>query len=303
MIKNLLFAAAFIAALTSCGGNAPGELTEASGSIDAASMKAVIAGSGGPVSIASLKTSMKIDAGTVSPPFTLPSGMGFTNDEYTACTTTTGSTTDADGDGIAKGFRSTFDCNNVAMQTGNGTLTRVGYYEEADRDDTKVGWLGGFTTKFEFDSAYDFSHEYGSYVWAGSWDAQTTATSIAMDYGFTISSTNAVRATGTESTIEYQTQWKQAYLFDNATTPWMKGTMSLDGFFRLKGSIDYHNEVHDVAVVFKVTTDHLLYDRTACPTGFFKSGSMSYTDGSGNVLKYSYNNCVETETFNGAPLP
>lgn len=300
MIKKLLIMAASIAALTSCGGGAPGELTEASGSIDAASMKAVIAGAGGSVSIASLKSSMKIDAGAVSPPFSLPGGIGLL-DDYANCTTTTGSTTDADSDGIAKGFKRTFDCDSVPVSLG--TVSRKGTYEEADKDETKSGWLGGFSTKFEFSDIYDASHEYNESVWSGTWEATTGTSSISLDYGFTISNKNIVHSTGTESAFEYQTQWTQSYAFEDAASPWMKGTMSLDGFFRLTGSIDYHNQLHDVAVVFKVTTDHLVYDRTACPVGFFKSGSMSYIDGSGNELKYSYNNCVETETFNGAALP
>lgn len=294
--------AAAVSMTASCGGR-PG-LAGASGTVNAAALTALFAGTAMGTQLDGL---VFTGTGNVTPPLGLPAGVGFVASlnkatNYDPCTVKTGSqTTDADADGIAKFFRQDFNC--TSLPANPGTYSRVGYFQELDKDDTKHSIQGGFKYEMNFSSDYDAPHELDHSVWRGTWEATVDGATIVMGHDYTLVSDNEQR-TGPRliSKFATQTQWTQTYRPTNLALPWQAGTYSLDGFVRFSGNINHNNKLVPIDVVFAVKATNLTYDRTACPGGHFRNGFMSFTDGGGNVLKYTYVNCTMTRTFNGQTI-
>jgi hypothetical protein len=105
------------------------------------------------------------------------------------------------------------------------------------------------------------------------------------------------------SDFEWQSDWKSSHVPEDMAAPWQKGEYKNTGFFRVTGAYtDNQKKRHEINVVFRIETKDLLYDRGACGSTFFKSGSLSYFDSAENEFKYSFSNCTMTRTFNGQTL-
>lgn len=294
-------------ALASCGGES--DPTEAAGSIDSATLSALAT----TTAFTDMKKAIVPSAsGSITPPLSgLPAGVGFMGshnlesegDLYTSCTTTSGSDTDGpDGDGIPSFYREDYNCNEIAIPGHNGTTTMTGYMTKQDYNDTKYGVLGGYM--FEFDMSYDqkFPHENNLGNWKGSWGAVLNGNTINLISTF--SSEAGSIPTGSEPPSQWKasSNFSTAYTPTNANAPWQAGSLSFSGFSRFSGTLYDSNQKtsYGLDVTFKIESSGLTYDRTACPSSFFQNGTYKLIDGTGNVLAFTYVNCTETRTFNGA---
>lgn len=304
MTKKMTAAfAAFALALTgSCGGD--GGLMGAQGNVDAKTMTALLAG-GSPVNFNQLLQSMEFDGTTaIQMPVSLPTGVGFASLQFAGifdgCTTKTGSATDADGDGVAKGLKQVFNCSGISHPPGTMSLT--GTYEEIDGDDAKPSIEGGWSFTYDFSSTYDAPHEYNDTVWSGGYSAKVSGKRTTMISQYKISNKQLQRQPpGPPTDFVLQSDWSTIYDAVDASQPWTAGTMTWDGYFGLTGKVSVASTLYEVAVVWQVKSK-ITYDRAACPGGFYKDGYMQFIDGGGGVFEYKYVNCNVTKFFNGKAI-
>jgi hypothetical protein len=296
-------------ALASCGGESTP--TEAAGSIDSATLSALAS----TTALTDMKAAIVPSAsGSITPPLSgLPTGVGFVGSHslypessiYASCMTATGSDVDgADADDIPSSYREDYDCNEIPIPGHNGTSTMTGYISKQDYDDTKYGILGGYM--FDFDLNYDqkFSHENNVGNWSGSWGVVISGNTINLVSTFS-SEAGSIPTTGEPASLWKATSnFSTAYTPTNAAAPWQAGSVVFSGFSRFSGTL-YDNTLkqsYDLDVTFKIESTGLTYDRAACPASFFQNGTYKLTDGAGNVLAFTYVNCTETRTFNGASI-
>lgn len=306
---KLMTVVAGLTVLSSCGGDG-GDLTDASGSVDQAMMVSLLAS--GATMFTDSMGSFKFDGGgQVSLPFSnLDASIGQKNVQQTAagggsfdsCTTKSGNKTDADNDGIAVSYRQDFNCNGVS--DGGALVSQVGFYSEKDLDDAKFGMRGGFEYEFEIRNVYEVAHETNTGAWRGLWSLRRTGSTYETESKYTAVSSNVpTDPTNGLADFEWQSTWKTVHTPEDMDSPWLKGKFKNDGFFRVTGKYtDNQKRLHEINVVFRVETKDLVYDRNACGGGFFKDGSYSYFDASGNEFKFSYTNCTEKKTFNGQDI-
>jgi hypothetical protein len=78
---------------------------------------------------------------------------------------------------------------------------------------------------------------------------------------------------------------------DNAASPYVSGSLDFNGFFK---------DTKDGYLVLKFWSTNLTYSNSC--GNFFKDGSLTYIDGAGGKLVFTYSNCSESVTFNGNPV-
>ena len=307
-----LFVAGALLGLAACGGEA--DLTQAGGNIDQASLNI-------------MKTNNAFqdftnqiipqETGTASPKFgSFPTGVGSLSAEeaqaqrtgYEDCSTTSGSTADGtDGDGIFLSYRQDFNCENIPVtgdSGGTGTTSLVGFFSETDKDDTLIGDKGGYKWEYDVKYAYDFSHEKGSGTYTGLSESTVSGGTLTQKYDYKVANTHTDTASGMASNWYIKGKWLSSYTGDDPTNPYLSGSMTLNGFFGLGGNFYESTSKTDVKldVVFEISTEGLTYDKTACPTSFWKNGKLTFKDGSGNQYTYTYTNCTVATTFNGSTI-
>lgn len=305
---STFFVMAFLGfGLSSCGGEA--ELAGPEGQITSTAMATVLASTAFTDFSAAV---LPKATGAISLPFSSsPGNVGQFDGtsvrplaaNYTACTSSTGSTTDGtDADSIPLSFSQVFSCNGI--DNGFGTSTFTGSYSVTDKDDTKYGILGGFRFDADFTFADNMSHEVNEGSFGGYWDVTVGSTTItsANNYRAMVGST-PTSGTPPASKYSMSSKFDVVYTPANMALPWAAGSISLNGFYRLSGVIyDGVSTQHDLAVAFEISTSGLTYNRTDCPAGGYKDGSMTFTDGAGNRLVFSYNSCTLTRQFNGQSI-
>ena len=291
--------------LVSCGGES--ELSGAGGQIDATTMAQLL----GTTAITDMMAAIvPTGTGDVTLPVQgLPGGIGtfsaFKTQAATfdACTTTTGSkTTDADTDGVPASYREEYNCSGVS--TGAGVSNLLGHMQVTDSDDTKYGLRGGYN--FDFDITYEdvMSHETNYGNWGGTWGASFSGSTYTMASKYFYEAGSTPSDGSPTSAWKASHQFTSSYTADDVAQPWESGTMSMNGFSRFSGSLydQAMGQSYTLDVTFKIEANGLVYDRTACTDDFFKDGTLTFTDGSGNVFKYEYSNCTATRTFNGTSI-
>ncbi|MES2962291.1 MAG: hypothetical protein V4760_00270 [Bdellovibrionota bacterium] len=307
MLKNRIAVILVVAsslAVTSCGGES--DLTAAGGTIESGALATVLAGT----AFTDFKTSITPSGtGGLSIPVSgLPTGTGtlvaLAPTGFEACTTTSGSATDgADADRVRAFYRQDLNCTDLVFHGGTNTFT--GYYQEKDYDETKYGWAGGFL--YDFDMTYKsvYSHETNEGRWKGLWSVVNTGTTITTIGEWFSEGGSTPTATPAQKSVWRSTNKSSTVLTPtNMATPWQAGSTVINGYFGVTGVI-YNSTTstsYGLDVVFKIESQNLTYDRTTCTTGHYKDGTLSFTDGGGNVLKYTWVSCTETRTFNGTTI-
>lgn len=280
-------------ALASCGGNGP--LTSAGGTVNSA--QAIVA-------VGQINTALgafKMDATPTAP--TIGGGgptptPGLMAGVYDACTTITpASGVDADGDGMDLLRQYNYNCNGV--MSGSTPVTLLGTVTFRDLDDTKKWLEGGYSYNYDVTSQGNGSQ----YRWDWTDKGDTVMTAAGSGYQYT--SEYRSSGEGMEHGVPYSATWQGTWKFkivpDTGTTnKWDTGKIEFSGYFGMKGNFgpsgtDVFN------VVFELESKNIIYDYAGgCST--YKSGTITYRDGSGNETILTFNCMTTTATFNGDPI-
>lgn len=223
-------------------------------------------------------------------PSTGTSSRGERASTFDNCVTKDPSTpTDTDGDGI-KSQTMTFNCN---LSSQGFNYVQNGTYKVADKDDNdnKSGWRYDvdMTGTFKADSgSHDFSYKYN-----GFWEMTIGSTT------HTYASNYKGSYTGKEHNETMDTtaggNWTYTITPTTMSTPYTAGTAEFSGYFGMAFS--------GKAYVFKSSGTGLTYS-SSC-SHFYTAGTLTYTDGGGNVITVDYGDstCSEpTVKFNGTVL-
>lgn len=252
----------------------------AEGGVDGSSAKSSTTTSGfsGSSVNASLSTARKL--GLVSRDFRM--GLGANSECEPKVT---GTTTDADSDGIAVDSTTTFDCS--ASEDGM-SFTMSGSFGMQDKDDANK--YGGW------------AFSLNNIKWALTGNENVTFNLATNGSGaVTLASGTYTGSIDQETEINVQDKsLTSGYYFDLQITPTdiahpeAGGKIDkFEGFWSMK-SVDANAE----QLTLGVKSDALVYDST-CADEQYKSGSISFTDGNDKVLKLSWDNCNLTKTFDG----
>lgn len=215
---------------------------------------------------------------------------------YDACTTVNpASRVDVDGDGIAKEKTYTYNCNNI-VDSGS-TYNLVGTESVVDLDDTKANVKGGY--RYNHDFVFSYAQATGSNynLHRGFTEVVPSATSLtyAMEYEGV---TNDTR-TGMKADVTTRTNWRSVYTPVDMANPTASGTVVVSGFYSLVGTSENQANWGDMNVAFEVSSSGLTYDAGAGCNKSFQSGSLTFTDGSGNRLVFDYACTSGTVKYNG----
>lgn len=288
-------------AMTSCGGEA--ELDGPAGSLSGAAVPTVISSQGFTAFLATLAPQQ---AGAIQAPglggvVQMNEVGGLAVDPYAPCTTTEGSNTDgADGDSIPLNYIVRFNCDSVSDQAALRSMT--GTYTVNDKDDTKYGIQGGF--KFSYDinqnGQYYVGRKYDS-GWSGTWEATPTASTITLANDYTLRYGENLESPDLARSVSARSKFTTVYKPADMNQPFQAGAMNLSGFYRMSGVLTPDGQTsprYEVDVSFEISSSGLEYGNCG-----LKEGSFTMTDGAGNRLVYTYQNCVLTKQFNGQNVP
>lgn len=292
----------FTLPLLSCNGE--NELNAAGGNIDQATLQAVLGDAQVKGSFDNLISALAFDDST---PVNAPAGIAgelvaMSTDHFKSCTTETGSKTeDADSDGIPAEYSQKYNCKNV--QNGQVDETQIGHFRVQDKDESKFGYLGGFLYDFDFYHNNLQSHEESEFGYSGTWEMTPAAQSLSLNNKYQFWVIGRHFDGSFDVNFKVQNNWKADYKPSDMSQPWMAGKVNIKGYFGVSGRIAVQaNEHYDVKVAFEVEGKDLVYNKTACPSGYIQSGELTLKDASNNSITYSYDNCTQTLYYNGQVL-
>lgn len=218
-----------------------------------------------------------------------------------ACETITPNpTVDADNDGIAATKKYTYDCTDAV--NGANLLTRKGYVEVTDLDETKAGVFGG--VKVDFNVPLSQSTESGgsvyNYSYMGQWLYKNVDGNLVSTSNFT--GLSKYKAHGLENDYTYTSTWNYKMTPDNGGAPWTSGKIDMNGTYEISGKFARDdgggNHLQESgAWVISYRSDNLVFNN-ACAK-FFQSGSYIMEDTSNKIeIRYA---CTTAKLFvNGA---
>lgn len=203
-------------------------------------------------------------------------------------TQTPASTTDADGDGIPATVSYSFNCNYSESAT---TVAITGTFGLTDQNDTAPGGVfpkAGLTATIS---------NLNMALTAG---GQSINTSTSGSYALTVTNGTHTGSTSMVTTVTGgQASGTLGFWIDVTNTPddssniATSGSSSISGFFK--------NTISGANYVLAIASSNLTYGCSS-RSSFFKSGDITLTDGSSNVIKISYSSCNATVTFNGTTI-
>ncbi len=234
--------------------------------------------------------------------FTQPAGMpsitgiGARADVFGSCTTSTPETVaDADNDKIAASLTKTFSCSNVAGERGT-TYNLSGTASEADKDDSSA--TAGYRYEFDIEGSHASSRSQSeTYTYSGFFDLVLNGSAYAYTSNYQSIGAN------TDSSIGATATWTSGSTWNHTLTPDTDpatGSVTMGGYWGYKVEVSgSFPSVSATDFVLAVASDGLKYKKASC-TSFFNAGTVTLTDGDGNVLKYTYKtDCgTPTVTFN-----
>lgn len=241
-------------------------------------------------------------------------------DDFSTCMTPTesGTKTDADHDGIPVDETMTFSCNvNQALSEGaTGSLTFVasGSMEMKDANDALALPKAGFDitmNKIALTMSLNATAEGKTYAYSfdsyndGSMSVAVTSTALTNDmnvvssFKFSGDMPGATAEANTNIPTDFaMKEWFHSVVTPTSMTePEAAGTVDFSGYFTFTTDSDITMSIKSTGLTYGgcVTT-------TTTKPEFFKSGSITMTDGAGKALVFTFANCVMTTTFDGTAI-
>lgn len=195
-------------------------------------------------------------------------------------------------------YKIKYECEKV--DDGGDTVTWLGTREEkvADRNDFSAGYRQDMDLFYEEDTSNGsyFSNEYKGFN-----ELTKSTTQITFESEFVIRTVLDPHDPPVDWTSERKI--KTVYTPDDMTDPEASGKLEMQAFYKISGKIGGGPNGEDYGetdITFEITSKDLIYDKN-CGKGF-KSGSMTFGDGSDNGLNIVYD-CDNLEvTFNGTVI-
>lgn len=203
------------------------------------------------------------------------------SNDLPGCTpNTSGDLADGDGDGLPVDGKYSINCNESSINVSGG-------YSVQDKNDSEKLPKGGF--KVDINGMDANAHSEGITFTSsteGIFESTFAATSAATKAEIFASASGG----GQAMEVEY---WLDTELTpSNMATPQVVGGASISGFVVIRSQ--------GADFTLGVSTANLIYG--GCVGNFFRSGTASFVDGSGNKAVVNYANCVAAWTYNSQPL-
>jgi hypothetical protein len=219
--------------------------------------------------------------------------------DFDSCASVTAADqTDNDGDGIKMHIAAKFNCVGIAGESNN-TFDLVGSFEQKDLDDSQDWALGGylFNYNLNFKNTTDASNTL-IFRFKGFFSAENTGTMLTQTSNFYYGGSGIHN--GVELDYLWQGDYEASFTPTSMASPYADGTANFSGGFKVKGDFSHGTNSATLDVVFGILGENLVYDSTC--SNYYRSGSVSFTDGSSNVIMYTYNCTTAVATYNGTTL-
>lgn len=203
--------------------------------------------------------------------------------DFNGCTPTQGGdSTDADGDSIPVNQTWAFACN---ISDASSNISVSGSVALQDLNDALVFPLGGIKATIDNVKAEGtFEGQNGSLTANGEFQLNLSGTSVTSNLSASIEYNLG------SNTFEYGAWIDTNITAGSAETPSSSGTIAVSGFLKLK---DAENDY-----VVQIASQGLKYG-SCTRTSFLKDGWLSFTDGSNNVIKVTFDAaCNSIWTYN-----